>query len=763
MGQKLKCWKFFNCNEQECPVQRSKELACWLIAGTHCRNEIQGKFLEKIEMCIGCEVFHANIDVEAMEQTLMVVSEQFSEFNRMVQERDRELESISMELAIGLSEVFEALKMISSGNPEISIPETSELELIVKLKHMVNQTAMDLAEIVHLSHEFAMGLAEHFDVLNRVSKGELTARVSGISQVELLNYLKEVTNHTIESVSKEITHRMLTETALRESEERYRAVLETSPDAIMVYDMENKCTYINPAFTTIFGWTSEEVIGKPLNFVPKGNWPETQLMTEKLQAGKSFSRVESRRYTKDGSVLDVSISAAIHVSRDGTSEGSVHILRDITERKRAEEALRKAHDELEQRVEERTAELMILNQQLKREIDERKWTEKELKSSEEKYRSLFNYGPNPLFAVDVESANILDANQSASNTYQYGRNELIGMSFLDLFEPEDAAQLWEELRRHDTDEYIFMTKLRGQRKNRDLFFVNVHASVAKFQELGNRASALSYIIRAVDITRRLQLDAELAQASKMAKLGEMATGIAHELNQPLNVIRVGADFLARMTRRGDKISEEQLLKVSRNMSDQVDRAANIINHLREFGRRSDFKLYPVDINEPIRDAFSMLGQQLRLREIEVNLKLDESLHKVLADKNRLEQIFLNLLTNARDAVEAKAPGTTKKLTITTYEKSSKVVALFSDTGLGMSKEVREKIFEPFFTTKEVGEGTGLGLSISYRLVKDFGGDIEVQSTAEIGTTFKVSFPVCQDEGHTNNNSSSGRGLYDLGM
>jgi histidine kinase len=123
------------------------------------------------------------------------------------------------------------------------------------------------------------------------------------------------------------------------------------------------------------------------------------------------------------------------------------------------------------------------------------------------------------------------------------------MSFLDLFEPEDAAKLWAALSRHDTDENTFMTKLQGKRKNRNLFFVNFHASLGKFQQTGNRALALSYIVRTVDITRRLQREAELAQASKLATLGEMATGIAHELNQPLNVIRVGADFLARMTRR----------------------------------------------------------------------------------------------------------------------------------------------------------------------------------------------------------------------
>jgi signal transduction histidine kinase len=207
MKEKLKCWEFFECNEKECPVYESKDLKCWLVPGTHCRKEIQGKFLKKMEICLQCEPFRANMDVDTMEETLKVVNEQFTEFSRTVEARDRELEGVSMELAMGLSEVFQALKEIASGDPTVRIPETSPLELIAKLKHMVNLTAENQAEIVDLSHEFAMGLTEHFGVLHRVSKGDLGARVSGNSKLELLESLKEVTNETIQSVATEITER----------------------------------------------------------------------------------------------------------------------------------------------------------------------------------------------------------------------------------------------------------------------------------------------------------------------------------------------------------------------------------------------------------------------------------------------------------------------------------------------------------------------------------------------------------------------------
>src|SRR3972149_44754 len=114
---KLKCWEDFRCEEKKCPAYRSRNLRCWLFSETHCRSEIQGKFLEKIEMCLGCKVFQANKDVAAMSATLKVVDNQFKEYNKIISKRDRELRGMSMELAIGLSEVFEALKKIASGDP----------------------------------------------------------------------------------------------------------------------------------------------------------------------------------------------------------------------------------------------------------------------------------------------------------------------------------------------------------------------------------------------------------------------------------------------------------------------------------------------------------------------------------------------------------------------------------------------------------------------------------------------------------------------
>jgi PAS domain S-box-containing protein len=343
MPQKMKCWEFFKCEEAQCPVYQSKELRCWLVSGTHCRDEIQGKFLEKIELCLACPPFKQNVDLSSLEDTLHVVHQQFSEFERMVYERDKELEGISMEMALGLSEVFEALKRLSSGDPSVNIPETSDLELIAKLKHLVNMTSENLAEIVDLSHEFAMGLAEHFSVLDRVSKGDLAARVNGGSQVELLYRLKSVTNDMIESVSTEMTERKRAEQGLqeardelemrvkkrtgeltranellkqeiaerhraqeklRESEQKYSTLVENSLTGIYIDD-GGKIVFANDKFAEIYGYPKNELINMESR---KLVHPEDRRMTDDIRARRLRGdpapvEYEARGLTKDGETI----------------------------------------------------------------------------------------------------------------------------------------------------------------------------------------------------------------------------------------------------------------------------------------------------------------------------------------------------------------------------------------------------------------------------------------------------------------------------
>jgi histidine kinase len=243
--------------------------------------------------------------------------------------------------------------------------------------------------------------------------------------------------------------------------------------------------------------------------------------------------------------------------------------------------------------------------------------------------------------------------------------------------------------------------------------------------------------------KKLEKRTQLIQASKMSTLGEMASGVAHELNQPLSVIRMGATFLSKMIKKGQKIEDEELKTVIEEIVGQVDRASAIINHMRDFSRIG-VKTTELDVNVPIRNIHGILGQQFKVRNIEVELDLDDNLPHIMADSNKLEQVLLNLVVNARQAIEEKGESG-GKVTIKSFSDKGWAAISVSDTGNGIPEHLLDKIFEPFFTTKKVGVGTGLGLSISYGIVQDYGGTIDVKTEVGAGTTFLLKFPPCSGD------------------
>jgi histidine kinase len=361
--------------------------------------------------------------------------------------------------------------------------------------------------------------------------------------------------------------------------------------------------------------------------------------------------------------------------------------------------------------------------------------EEELIKSEEAYRLLFNNDPSPIFVVKRADFQILDANVRALDLYGYDKVELTQKSFYDLV-PGEAR---EELRVFFQGSKTFLGKLKQVSRSGASFYVNLRCSEGSYRDFP------VYILTTNDITERVQAEEQLMQASKMATLGEMSAGIAHELNQPLTVIKTGSGFLLRKLKQGQPLSETMLLEIAEEMDAQVDRASRIINHLREFGRKTDLRLVPTPVNEAIAGMMTVLGKQLSLRRIKVIVDLDPELPAILADKNRLEQIFINLAMNARDALE-EISRPEKTITVQTRYRDGWVEVRFADNGCGIPAELQGKIFEPFFSTKGVGRGTGLGLSISYGIIRDYQGEIRVESRPGEGTTFILLFPPSREEG-----------------
>jgi C4-dicarboxylate-specific signal transduction histidine kinase len=237
---------------------------------------------------------------------------------------------------------------------------------------------------------------------------------------------------------------------------------------------------------------------------------------------------------------------------------------------------------------------------------------------------------------------------------------------------------------------------------------------------------------------------QLVQAGKLATLGELTTGVAHELNNPLNNISL---FLGNIVDQVElnQLDESRLKHNLQVAMQQVRKATEIISHLRTFGRVAPVNREPVAINEVIRRSLSLMHEQLRLREIAVELDLSPDDPVVNGSPIQLEQVFLNLLTNARDALSDSAR---KVIMVRTAVDQERLSVVFSDTGSGIPPEIQPRIFDPFFTTKEVGAGTGLGLSITYGIVQEHGGSIAVGTHPEGGAMFALQLPLANDTGPT---------------
>ncbi len=234
---------------------------------------------------------------------------------------------------------------------------------------------------------------------------------------------------------------------------------------------------------------------------------------------------------------------------------------------------------------------------------------------------------------------------------------------------------------------------------------------------------------------------QLVQSAKLAGLGELGAGIAHELNQPITIIQ---GFTQRIKRDGTRQIKDH--------ADELDliinashRMARIVDNIRTFSRQSDFKPQPIDPLTPLDDALMLINEQLRLHGIEVERPAGDGLPLVMGDQIKLQQVFSNLIMNARDALGSLPKGRPRRLILGVRAEGERVVYSVEDNGPGISEEDQARIFDPFFTTKEVGRGTGLGLSISHGIVADHGGEIRYEPAEGGGARFLVSLPIAPVE------------------
>jgi signal transduction histidine kinase len=234
-----------------------------------------------------------------------------------------------------------------------------------------------------------------------------------------------------------------------------------------------------------------------------------------------------------------------------------------------------------------------------------------------------------------------------------------------------------------------------------------------------------------DITEQKMLEQQLVRSQRMESIGTLAAGIAHEVGNPLTSISSLVQVIQRTTT--DEFAKDKLELIK----NQINRIARIIRDLVDFSRPSTNVERPTDVNRIVRDALNIVQYGKKIKDITMTVNLDDNLPHLMVVADQLTQVFINILINAVDALDGK-PGS---IWVVSRVRNRNVEIEIKDTGKGIDKEDREKIFEPFFTTKEVGEGTGLGLWVSYGIVKNFGGDILVESEPGKGSIFTVVFPL----------------------
>jgi two-component system cell cycle sensor histidine kinase/response regulator CckA len=363
------------------------------------------------------------------------------------------------------------------------------------------------------------------------------------------------------------------------------------------------------------------------------------------------------------------------------------------------------------------------------------------RQEEERYRILFENNPQPLWVFDEESLAFLAVNEAACRHYGYSREEFLGMTIRDIRPPEDVPLLLQRLQA-ELPEYQESGVWRHRKKDGSIIEVEINSHPLQFD------GRLAQLVLALDVTERRQLEAQLRQSQKMEAIGTLAGGVAHDFNNLLTTI-LGYSGLLLDGLEGESPLREGIEEIQK----AGERAAALTRQLLAFSRRQVLAPVVLDLNAVVANMEKML-RRLIGEDVALVAVLARDLWSVRADAGQIEQVIVNLVVNARDAMPRGG-----KVTIETrnhdlddsyvrthaYAQPGEHVCLsVSDTGTGIDPETRARIFEPFFTTKSPGKGTGLGLSTVYGIVKQSGGSIEVYSEPGRGTSFKVYLPRVLD-------------------
>ncbi|HIE43503.1 MAG TPA: hybrid sensor histidine kinase/response regulator, partial [Candidatus Omnitrophica bacterium] len=364
---------------------------------------------------------------------------------------------------------------------------------------------------------------------------------------------------------------------------------------------------------------------------------------------------------------------------------------------------------------------------------ERKQVEEALEKSERLYKELWDNAPVAYHTIDAKGI-ITAVNKTEARMLGYTPEEMVGKSIFEFILPEQRAEAQKR----------FTLKIAGQKvpKAEDRIYVKkdgskIYVSIDDVLEYDSEGKVIGVRTTMIDVTEQKLLQEQLIQSEKLAAIGELISGVAHEMNNPLTGIIGFAQLLKEEASGLDKDKREQIEMIYL----EAMRMKRIVSNLLSFARKSKPEKKTVSINKIVETVLDMRDYDLKVNNIKVNKELGKGLPQVEIDVQQIEQVFVNIINNAEQAmVEAHGRGI---LTIRTYTKNNTVKIEFIDDGPGIPKKNLKKIFDPFFTTKGVGKGTGLGLSVSYGMMKAHNGNIFAESEEGKGAKFTVELPIAK--------------------
>jgi len=488
--------------------------------------------------------------------------------------------------------------------------------------------------------------------------------------------------------------------------EQYQATFNATSDGMALWTLEGKLVDVNQACCNLHGMTREQLLKAPLtDYVPPESMPKLMQLLEAVREGRTYQG-EAIATHKDGQVFHLDMRGV-----PATFEGQRHvllILRDITARKEAVEALR---------------------------------------ASEERYHTVFTASVDGI-ALCSPDGRIIEANPAFCKLHGYTREELLEIEGFQFVDPESQVHCWEFFEAASSGQHL-TAEPRARRKDGTIFDVEAHGVPVQY----NNSPHLLLIMR--DITQRKQaelererLESQLRQAQKMEAIGQLTGGIAHDFN---NILTGIMGYIVMAQEWEQKHADPKLNRYLDRIQKSAGRARDLIQQMLTFSRGQRGEPRSLQVGPLIKECAKMLDSTLP-STIETRLQVADRLPPVIADPVQIDQILLNLCINARDAmaghgvlkvsvqaIECKTP-----CVCASCRKSAAgrfVELSVSDTGSGMDRQTIDRIFEPFFTTKEVGKGSGMGLAMVHGIVHEYGGHIRVDSKPGKGSTFSVLLPV----------------------